>query len=91
VLEFCEKCEGRCKLIFVKKEYLIDIRKDKRSYCKVYLKRKQKVILLSKFKKKKKSKGSCCKCFKDRDMIPTQHLHSTLAWSGMGPHGSYPM
>jgi hypothetical protein len=65
--------------------------KYKRSYCKVYLKRKQKVILLSKFKKKKKSKGSCCKCFKDRDMIPTQHLHSTLAWSGMGPHGSYPM
>jgi hypothetical protein len=31
VLKFFEKCEGKYKLIFVKKEYLIDISKDKRS------------------------------------------------------------
>jgi hypothetical protein len=37
VLKFFEKCEDRYKLIFVKKEYLIDIRKDKGSYCGVYL------------------------------------------------------
>jgi hypothetical protein len=37
VLGFCEKCEGRYKLLFVKKEYLIDIRKDKGSYYGVYL------------------------------------------------------
>jgi hypothetical protein len=42
VLEFCEKCEGRYKLIFVKKEYLIDIRKDKGSYYGVYLDMKAK-------------------------------------------------
>jgi hypothetical protein len=42
VFEFGEKCEGRYKLIFVKKEYLIDIRKDKESYCGVYLDRKEK-------------------------------------------------
>jgi hypothetical protein len=29
LLKFCEKYEGRYKLIFVKKEYLIDIRKNK--------------------------------------------------------------
>jgi ferredoxin-thioredoxin reductase catalytic subunit len=37
VLEFCEKYEGRYKLIFVlKKKYLIDIRRDKESYCGLY-------------------------------------------------------
>jgi hypothetical protein len=33
VLQFCEKFEDRYKLIFVKKGYLIDIMKDKGSYC----------------------------------------------------------
>jgi hypothetical protein len=42
VLKFCEKCEGRYKLILVKNEYLIDIRKDKGSYCGVYLDREVK-------------------------------------------------
>jgi hypothetical protein len=42
VLEFCEKYEGRYKLIFVMKEYLIEIRKDKGSYCEMYLDRKVK-------------------------------------------------
>jgi len=37
VLKFFEKCEDRYKLIFIKKKYLIDIRKDKGSYCGVYL------------------------------------------------------
>jgi hypothetical protein len=37
-----KKCEGRYKLIFVKNEYLIDIRKDKGSYCGVYLDREVK-------------------------------------------------
>jgi hypothetical protein len=47
VLKFCEKCEGRYKLIFVKKENLIDIRKDKRSYCEVYLDREAKSSFVS--------------------------------------------
>jgi len=42
VLEFCEKYEDRYKLKFVKKEYLIEIRKDKGSYCEMYLDRKVK-------------------------------------------------
>jgi hypothetical protein len=36
VLKFCEKCEGKYKLIFVKKNYLMDIKKDKRIYRGVY-------------------------------------------------------
>jgi hypothetical protein len=42
VLEFCEKYEDRYKLKFVKKEYLIEIRKDKGSYCEMYLDREVK-------------------------------------------------
>jgi hypothetical protein len=41
-VEFCEKYEGKYKLIFVKKEYLIDIRKYNGSYCGVYLDREAK-------------------------------------------------
>jgi hypothetical protein len=42
MLEFYEKCEDRYKLISVKKEYLINIRKYKRRYCGVYLDNKAK-------------------------------------------------
>jgi hypothetical protein len=51
VLEFCEKCEGRYKLIFVKKEYLIDIRKYKGSYCEAYLDGEVKSSFVSKLGK----------------------------------------
>jgi hypothetical protein len=47
VLEFGEKCEGRNKLIFVKNEYLIDIKKYKGSYCAVYLDREIKSSFVS--------------------------------------------
>lgn len=40
VLEFCEKYEGRYKLIFVKRRYLIDIRKDNGNYCGLNLNKK---------------------------------------------------
>jgi hypothetical protein len=40
MLKFYEKCKVRCKLIFVKKEYLIDVRKDKEIYRGVYLDKK---------------------------------------------------
>jgi hypothetical protein len=42
VSKFCEKYESRYKLIFINKEYLIDIKKDKRRYSGVYLDRETK-------------------------------------------------
>jgi hypothetical protein len=47
VLKFCEKSKGRYKLIFVMKEYLIDVRKNKGSYCEVYLDREAKSSFFS--------------------------------------------
>jgi hypothetical protein len=49
VLKFFEKCESKYKFIFVKKEYLIDIRKDNENYYGMYLKMEVKIVLFSKF------------------------------------------